>query len=188
MLSSILSHTYDEAAPPIFLRGENPAVYRGSESDNPLQPRSAANTDIYVASRHHMTYTEAVSPPPKCTISGLRDPDRSRHPLEPLWCLGQQDTSESPIGDRSNGGVAPPSARHADESSTNKYPNPAARCRGKPRRLRRGGGHLEARVKPVGYTSITEVFVEHTPFRLFTKRYITISLCRLLVKTELFLN
>ena len=40
--------------------------------------------------------------------------------------------------------MAPPSARHTDESSTSKYPNPAVRCRGKPRRLPRGGGHHQA--------------------------------------------
>ena len=37
--------------------------------------------------------------------------------------------------------MAPPSACHADESSTSKYPNSAVRCRGKPRWLRQGGGH-----------------------------------------------
>jgi len=96
-----------------------------------------------VASRRSMRYTEAGSPPANCTISGLRGLNRSRHPLEPLWCLGQ-DNSESPAGgDRSNGGVAPSSTRHADESSTSKYPNPAVRYRGKSRRLRPGGGHAE---------------------------------------------
>jgi hypothetical protein len=42
-----------------------------------------------------MTHTEAVSPPSNCTVSGLRESERSGHPLEPLWRLGQ-DTSESP--------------------------------------------------------------------------------------------
>ncbi|RBI60114.1 hypothetical protein DMJ13_20915 [halophilic archaeon] len=47
-------------------------------------------------------------------------------------------------GERSDGGVAPPSARHTDGSETSNHPTPAVRCRGTSRRKRRGGGHVHS--------------------------------------------
>jgi hypothetical protein len=52
---------------------------------------------------------------------------------------------------------------------TSKYPNPAVRCRGKPRRLRRGGGHTFAIVErrrlctPAAANVITYVRVQVHP-------------------------
>jgi hypothetical protein len=123
----------EERIPPLTA-GVNPTIPHG--------PRSAANTDIYVESRRSMTHTEAgIHRPNKRIVSGLRDPVRSRHRSRTAVVSRLKITPSPPAGDRSNGGVAPPSARHADGSSTSKYPNSAVRCRGKPRRSRRGGGH-----------------------------------------------
>src|SRR6056297_809387 len=72
-----------------------------------------------------MTHTEAVSPPPKCTVSGLRELERSRHPLEPLWCLGQ-DNSES----HARIGVTAVWPRHRPVMPTSRQPAniPNQRC------------------------------------------------------------
>jgi hypothetical protein len=118
-----------------FLSFFEERIPRATAGVNPTilhRPRSDADTDMYVATRHRMTDTEAGSPPPNCTISGRRDPDRSRQPLEPLWCLGQ-DTSESSLPGRGVPAVWP---RHRVVMPTSPHPAtiPPQRC-GAPGRL-----------------------------------------------------
>ena len=110
------------------------------------RPRSDADGDMYVASRHSMTYTEAVSPPTQLRNIGTPRPRTFETPSRTA-VVSRSRYLRVLCWDRSNGGVALPSARHADESSTSKYPTSAVRCRGKPRRLRRGGGHVGTNVE-----------------------------------------
>ena len=110
------------------------------------RPRSDADGDMYVASRHSMTYTEAVSPPTQLCNIGTPRPRTFETPSRTA-VVSRSRYLRVLCWDRSNGGVALPSARHADESSTSKYPTSAVRCRGKPRRLRRGGGHVGTNVE-----------------------------------------
>jgi hypothetical protein len=110
----------------IFLQGENPGLQAGRESDNSDTYPVLTLIRIFKWYRFVIWRTPRRSHRPvKCTISGLQGPECSRHPLEPLWCLGQ-DNSESPAGI----GVTAVWPRHRPVMSTGRQPAkiPTQRC------------------------------------------------------------
>ncbi|ERG96685.1 MAG: hypothetical protein J07HQW2_03168 [Haloquadratum walsbyi J07HQW2] len=135
----------------IFLQRENPGVYAGRESDNSATNYSLTTIRICNSHRSITCHTpRRFHRPPNCTISGFRDPECSRHPLEPLWCLGEDNyNSESPAGIGVTAvwlGSAIGSSCRRVVTQQISHPTPAERCgavryRGKPHRLPRGGGH-----------------------------------------------
>jgi hypothetical protein len=141
--------------PTIFLQEENPVVRGGRESDNdPIFLVQQQDGYVRSIASQQNVLRGGIHRPLQLHTIGTPRPSMFETPSRPA-VVSRSGYLRVPPRERSTGDVAPPSAHHTDESSPSNYPNPALRCgRGKPRRVRRGGGgHSYDSSSPVHFTT-----------------------------------